>query len=356
MNKFKKIIAVVLMACTALSFTGCSDTTWAYQYGDNEISSGLYIMHTMTAYTMAQSHQDRNPDVEDIFKQKLDGVATKDWIVIEAKKQSAKYASIESKFDELGLTLSQTDINVIENEFTDGWKTVGPFFDKNSVGEQSYKLTIINNKKRELVFKKYYGEGGIEEVKNEDLIAHFEENFASINIMGIELDQGDDLTEEQNDKNDKAKESAERMLKELNEGKKTFNEVNSDYIKLENEGKDEEDLKDEEIKDDDETKMLIQKGSTQPSADIVTAVFSEAEVDGDAIMVTDPLGYFLVQRYDVTEDETKFDEMRDTLLYDIKGEEFEALINKWGGEMESKLVANESSIKRYNPKNIDFSM
>lgn len=356
MKFFKKLVATVLIACTALSFTACSDTTWAYKMGDKQVSSGLYIMQTMTAYTLAQSHKDKNPDIEDIFKQKLDGKPAKQWIIDEAKKGCALYLATEAKFDELGLTLTETDNNMIEQDYKEGWPAVGAFFEKNGVGEETYRTTLINTRKKEKIFEKYYGKDGLEQVTDESLMAHFKENFASINMFGLKLETGDDLTEEQIKTNENAKKSAEDLLEMLNKGDKTYNEVFVEYKKMENENLPDDEKKDVTVYEDDETKTFVQKGSNVPSEKVVKAIFEEVKVDGDGALLTDETGYFICKRYDVTKDKENFDEMRQSLLVDIKGAEFTELTTKWTDEIMGSITVNSASIKRYTPKNIDFTL
>lgn len=357
----KRLIAIALtavMSLSAITLTSCADTTWAYKADNVTIPAGLYIMRSMTAYTLAQNHKDRNQDVTNIFKQKLDGVPAKEWILKETQRGCAEYVAIEHKFNELGLTLTDSDNNKIEQQYKESWDAVKAFFEKNGVGEATYRLSLENARKRELIFEKYYDKGGIEEVAVDDLMVHFKENFAAINMFGVKLETGDELTEEQKTKNETAKTDAEGMVKKLNDkkNKMTFNEVYMEYVKLENEKLPEEEQKDTEVKDDKETTILIKKGTTSPSEKIVTAIFDEVKAEGDTVLLTDDDAYYVVRRYDVTKSEEKFDEMRTQLLSEVKGDDFTKLVEEWTTEAQAKLVTNDAAVKRYDPKNIDFAL
>lgn len=356
MNILKKLVAVVIVACTALSFTACSDTTWAYKDGDYTVKSGLYLMNLLTAYSSAQTHTDRNADIEDVFKQKLDGKDAKQWMIDEAYEAVAEYFAIEKKFDELGLSFSETDKNIIEQNFKSSWETVSSMFEKNGVGEQSYRLELENRQKRQLIFAKYYDKDGIEAVSDENLIVHFKDNFAAINMFGIKLEQGEDLTEDQIKKNNQAKESADKLIEMMKKGDKTYNEVYMEYIKLQNADLPEDEQKDTTPDKDDETMNVIKKGSEVPTKNVVDTIFNTAKPDGDPILIVDPSGYFLCKRYDVTKQTDKFDEMRAALLGDIKSEDFEKLIKEWVDSTKASMSVNDAAIKRYNPKKIDFTL
>lgn len=356
MNIFKKIIAVVIVMCTALSFTACSDTTWAYKDGDYTVKSGLYLMKLLSAYSSAQTHADRNPDVEDIFKQKLEGKDSKQWIIDTAYNDVAEYLAIEKKFDELGLSFSETDKNIIDQNFKSTWDSVKTMFEKNGVGEKSYRLELENRQKRQLIFAKYYDKDGIEAVSDEDLLVHFKDNFAAINMFGIKLEQGETLTDEQKKKNEQAKKSADELIAMMKKGDKTYNEVYMEYIKLQNETLPEDEQKDTTPDKDEETMNILKKGSEVPSKSVVETIFKDAKPDGEPILITDPSGYFLCKRYDVTKQTDKFDEMRQSLLGDIKGEDFEALVKGWVDATKASMSVNDAAVRRYSPKKIDFTM
>lgn len=352
MKLLKKVMAVTLIACMAFSVTACKDTSWVYNFEGTEITSGLYIANMMTAYAQAQTHKDIDPNKKDLFKQTIEKKEAKQWILDKTKENNDTYVAIEKKFKELGLELSEKDKNKIDQKTKTDWERVSSVYEKNGVGEKTYRLMMTNTTKKELIFNKYYGKGGIEEVKDDNLLLHYKENFADVNIFAIPLETGDKLTDEQKQKNKDYQAKANEWIKLINEDKKSFNEVRDLYNKEFNKT---EDKKEETvIQKDEETKTIIKKDNTYMPEKVVKAIFNNVKVDGDAISIPDEKAIYICKRYDVTKDKKNFDEMRDVILYDIKGQRFDEMVKEWAKEISSKFTVNDSAIRKYKPEKINF--
>lgn len=354
-NIVKKAISVTIIGCTVVSLTACSDTTWVYKFDGKQVNSGLYIAQTMSAFSEASSHKDLNPDVDDLMKQNLDGKPAKTWITDKARESAADYIAVELKFDELGLALSETDNAIIDQSVKTSWDAVSSFYEKNGVNEATYRSMNVSQQKREKIFEKYYGVGGIKEVPEADITKYFKENYVSVNLLGLKLEVGETLTDEQKATNEATKKSADELLKMMNVDKKTFNEVKAYYNELENEGKAEADKIKIEILDDKDTVTLFSKKATSPSAEVIASLFDDTKIDGDAVLLSDENGYYLCKRYDVMASDKSFEDNRLSLLGEMKSVEYNEMFKEWSAEISPKLTVNEASIKRYAPKNIDFS-
>lgn len=355
MKIFKRIIAVAMVLCTMVSLTACSDTTWVYDYSGTKVKSGVYILEMMSAYISAENHKDINPDIKDIFKQKLDGKPAKQWIIDTTKKNVDAFMAIEKKFDELELTLSETDNNIINQSTESTWKNMGAVYEENAVSMETYRTVMANQQKQQLIFSKYYDKGGIEEVSNDNLLQHFKTNFASINMFIAELKTGDTLTDEDKATNEKAKEAVDLAVKMMNEDKKTYNEAYDAYAHKMSDTEHKEDTADDTILEDKDTMRYLKKGTSYPSEKAVTAIFDDVKIDGDAVLIPEADKYIVVKRYDASKDTANFDEMRKDILVDVKGEDFNKLIEKWTEEMGATSTPNNAAVKRYKPSNIKFS-
>ncbi|MEG0895761.1 MAG: hypothetical protein RSE93_08580, partial [Oscillospiraceae bacterium] len=334
------------------SFTACSDTTWVYKNGEDSISAGVYLGNLVESYISA-TYKDGLDTSKDLFKQEIEGVSAEEYIKQEAKKLSLESLVIAKKFKELGLTVPQQTTDEINNAMKNSWSYVESFYESNGVGEKSYREILTSRKMQELIFHKYYNKDGIEEVANDDLMVHFKDTFKCINIFGIKLEKAEKdktLTAEQQKRNDDAKKNAQTMLEMLQKGK-GFNETYAEYIKIENKTLPEDQQKEIEVKDDNATKLVISNESTNISEKVRNAIMNDLKV-GEPMLIEDDNGLYLVVGYDIEKETDKFDEMRDTLLYDIKGEEFDEMLNNWVKELEGTVETNEASVKRYSPKKI----
>lgn len=351
MKLVKKFLAAAMAVCMVVALTACADTTWVFNYGGKVITSGVYLALSVSAYSEAAS---KTTDTEtELLKQTIEEKPAKDWIVDRTKALCDRYIAVDNKFAEMGLTLTETDNNEIDQSMKVMWETYGPMFEENGVGQKSYRAVLENSKKSQLIFKAYYGTGGIEEITDDALTVHYRENFASVNMFSIYKIQpiGDEaLTTEDETENEGLKLRAEEYAERINSGEITFNQAKDEY-KHENEetSHDDEDTNDK-IGDDKETRSLVRKTSTSPSEQVVKAVF-EMKADGKATVLSDDKGYYVTMRYDVIEKPEDFQEMKDALLEDIKGDDFDKLVEEWGNSVAAATV-NQPAVDRYNPKNI----
>ena len=362
MKYIKKFGALVLAFAMTLSFAACSDTTWVFDYDGEKIPSGLYIAFTMEAYREAANRDDLNTEITDLMKQTIEGKDAAAWIKDKAKEYAAKYVVINRKFDELGLTLSEEQTASIDSTVssyldqvvsTDTGRTVEDIYLDNGVSRASYRMVAENSEKNRAIFEKYYGKDGLEEVPYEDLFAHFKENFASVNYFSIALTkpaEGEELTEEQKTSNEERQKMIDDYVKAINDKSMTFNEAKDDYSHYVWET--EHNAEDEEIPEDSTTTQWFTRDATYPNEAFVKAVFDELKPDGTAQAINNDNVYYITVRYDVTQDENNFEDMRQYVLSDVKGDDYNAMADGWVAALSP--VVNDAAVSRYAPKNIKF--
>lgn len=350
MKLWKRIAAAFLAVCMTLPFAACSgDTSWVYDYDDIQITSGMYIAFTMSAYSQV-SQQDDYDSEKSILDQTIEDKSATEWIRERAGALADEYVATLRKFDELGLSLDENDQKDIDGTVETYWENYGEMYEKNGVGEASYRKLIEAQIKRYKVFLKYYGEGGLEEVTVSELKTHFKENFASVNILSMSLATGDELTDEQKKENASRKEKANEYAELLNSGEKTFPEVYDmwQHYLLKTEHSD-----DEKLQDEMDMSTYIQKDSTSPSEKIVKSIFSDVAIDGDAKVLTSDSALYVVKRYDVMKDDKNLEDMRETVLSDIKSDDFLEMLEGWSKDL--TRTTNDGAYNRYDPKNIKLS-
>ncbi len=350
MKIFSRIVAAVLAVCMILPFTACSgDTSWVYDYDGEKINGGLYIAFTISAYTQVSAHEDYDSK-KDIFEQKLDDKTAEQWIKDKAAEMADEYIATNRKFDELGLSLTDSEKNEVKNSVDNVWSMYGAMYEDNGVGKESYQKLVETQQKRQKIFMKYYGEGGLEEVPVEQLEKHFKENFASVNIFSISLNSGDKLTDEKKKENEEREKKAKEYVDLINSGDKTFNEVRDMATHMLAGTKHDEKNKDDVIKKDDETKTYVHIESTSPSEKFVKSIFNDVKVGGEAKLLKEGSTYYIVKRYDVMADKKNFEDMRETVLGDVKSDDFVKEVESWTKNVERTV--NDGAVKFYSPRNI----
>ncbi|MDO5559611.1 MAG: hypothetical protein Q4F95_08445 [Oscillospiraceae bacterium] len=120
------------------------------------------------------------------------------------------------------------------------------------------------------------------------------------------------------------------------------------------------DTEDAEEEDPYANENIITKGNEddgyQPSQTVNEAIFNDAKVDGDPVIVKDEdnLYVYVIERYDILERTDLIEgDNKDSLLWEILNEDFTALTLEWVPD--SAINKNKMAYKRYDPFKLKFN-
>lgn len=352
-------LASAVLVTSALTFSGCADTSVAGTIEGVTIPAGIYILNEYDALSQAISDfKDKNPDVDtnaegfDFFAQTIDGKSFSDYVKELTAQNCKNYIAIEKMFDSMGLAIDETekseilaDVNATwsnENTYAQyfyGVDTYGEYYEKNGVGKNSYKEFMLNGKKSELIFNSIYGEGGSKEVAQAEIEKWFTENYTVMRYISVSKKDKDGKLIEDEAKLSELKDLAQGYAEKINGGTK-FSEVYNEYLKHIEEDE-------VEIKEENELDILLSVESTSPSEEFVKHVygmeFEKAEVyDADTY-------YYVVVRYDILKGDY-LDEYKQVALSELKGDEMTATIE---AETANYSVSfNQATVDQFSPESI----
>lgn len=89
---------------------------------------------------------------------------------------------------------------------------------------------------------------------------------------------------------------------------------------------------------------VIKKGEYTPSKNVNDEIFNTMQV-GEYKIIEDGEYYYLVYKMELFGDETYFDNNKNAALYEMKEEEFSAMVDSWAEAV--SLVINDAAVKRY---------
>ncbi|HBN11211.1 MAG TPA: hypothetical protein DIW26_10395 [Ruminococcus sp.] len=196
----KKIAVLLTSAAVLLSATGCGtgkNTSWAARYEDYEASAGIFIYYEMSAYYQAVNQaagENENLDKTDVKALKATQIDGKDmltWIQDEATDSLRKYLAVQAEFDNRGLELSEDEISEINSAVESSWNYYGSYYEQNGIGKESFKKITELSYKSAALFKSYYDEGGTDAVPKEDVEKYYDENYARVKYIAMELKDAD---------------------------------------------------------------------------------------------------------------------------------------------------------------------
>lgn len=347
MSLLKRITAGAIALCTAVSLASCSDTTWVYKTSDTTLASGVYLAMLMDAYMSAS--QMATDTEKDLFEQKIDNKDAETYIKDAAKESAYNYLALNDKFKELKLTLSDETSSQIDTATESMWGYYGEaYYEKNGTSKASYKEYMKSNYLADEIFQKYYGEGGIEEVKDPELKKEFRKNYYGIKLIsmslydseGAKLDDASvkEIKSTAKDYVNRIKNGTEfsKIVNEYNKnlGSSAASQASSETIAVKNDSTDYPD-------------KLMNRIKKASDGEVFTVTVEQDSTDEN----TSAYGYvFVCQKLDINDCDDAYEKDRETILTNYKSDDFNELIEKWSDEV--KVTANSAAVSRYSPKNI----
>ncbi len=331
MKWMKKIASGALALLLAGSLTACGgDTSWAYRSGDDTVTSGMYIGLSInalnTAYSLEGFDNTKTP-----FQQKLEGEDAVQWLKEKTEELAREYLAVEQKFDEMGLTLAENEVNGVSATVELYWTTLGmgTSYTDAGCGKESFTKIYTNSAKRGRLFQTIYGEGGEKEVPESELKTIFANDYAKGTYFTVSLtdEDGNALTgADLIDKKEEAQKLADRIA-----GGEDIEEVKAEYN-----GTDKS----------DDSSVVIQRSNENLTAGGTAIVKGKA---GESGMVTDDKYAYVYLVQDPLSGDT-FENYRSTVLQNLKGDEFNETVAEWAAAV--TLEENAASLRKHSPKHL----
>lgn len=352
MNFGKKASSAFLAATLAFCCASCGDTSWAMEVNDTQVPAGIYILNQFSAFSEASSHEDYDSETTNIWDMELDGKDFADWINDTAVDLTKEYIQVENMFAEAGLSLTEDDNDTLDYYKSMQWSSVSDIYNDVGIGESSYDSWMANQLKKQRLFDYYYSAEGPEPVDDSQLWDSFLENYAKVHMITFSLTD-DTGTALDSDGQAAVKETADAYLQRAQQGEDMASLI-VDYQKQQAADDGEEEPDESTI---DTATQLIEKGEVSftnyiPDA-INSGIFETAQV-GVPVLLEDDSAYYLVLRYDLTGDQESFDQVRSTLLSDLKSGDFDTLISDAADDL--SVTYNDNAMDQFTPQKVYDAM
>lgn len=377
MSILRKLVAVLLVACMALSLAGCGDTTWIMKSDDIVLNSGLYIYYQTQGYyeavmTLVNQTQDMNYYYaymygQPLLEEKLNDGTVEDYTNQYAIDMCRQYVVVEHLFNELGLEVSAEDEALIKAQVRNTWNDSKESLESIGISESTLRKVITSRIKEDLVFEAYYEVGGIKGTTEETIKDHLSDDYARIKFMTFNFAESIEDAIDEAVKNDQlalaqsyldranAGEDMNALIEEYNAYLESLKEEETtDEETADNETADETEDETVEAETEDEeadpylNETLLHVDGTYPSEKFVGYVFNNCKV-GEYSLIQDDINFYLVQRLDILERNDIYENYRDSLIAEIYDSDYTKLINETLAKYDIDI--NEKSVKRYTAKN-----
>ena len=350
-NFFKRVLAAALAGAVCLPLASCGDTSYIAQTGEETIPAGIYILAQYYALGEVSGVEGYDATLENIWDNQLEGKPLETWVDDRAMELLRQYAEVEKEFAEQGLELDEDTLDSIAGQVDSYWESGEDLYRNIGVSRDSLEQYMTNNQKYYELFNAYYGEGGAEEIPDEDLMAHYEGNYAEFKMISFSKYDSETGEELEGDALEQVEETANGYLARAQEGEDFDALIAARADELAAESGEEDASGEEEADEEVNNMMMIKKdeASYTVSESLSNAIFDEAEI-GEPVLLSDDYGYYVVLRYDVTADEDTYQQMRQTVLLDLKQEDYDAVLQENAQSLD--MTVNEAAVSRYSPKKI----
>lgn len=362
MKKFIKAICLVLSLVFVLSLAACHPKgEVAVTAGDYEITSAMYSYYLVMADSEAKGIINDNKDIDKTAKdfsyyaQKIGDKPFVDYVKELALNNCLKHITYEKLSAENKITLTDTDKTNASNQANYYWNYYGygAVYEANGISYDTYTKIMENSALATAYFNSIYDTDGTNPVKAEELQKSLDENYAAAYLLTK------DYSSEQNPDVAKLKEEFEGYKTRLLSGEE-FKKIYNEFNKIKEEEKDEtEDAdKTEEEKEDttpapkDSYISILGSDKTNAYFDKFDDVKKMEVGTCEIISDEDNKVIYLVFKKDINEDSYYRDEyLKADLLYLVKGDEFDAEIDKAAKALE--YTVNNFAINQFKVKKID---
>ena len=375
MKKFLKLTALLLVFATVFgSFTSCANISYGLKADGKTYPVGPYAFYAQyyrdvfNQQTYAYYGKNINENYDMVLDQAT-GQTLHSYILELAETEYVYYIIARQKFEELGLTLSEDEKAEIEEVYKSNADSFGDeaeflnFCMTLRVTEEDFKNIITKDYELEAIKNYYFGPGGEREIYDTSLLETFNQNYTRFKYVRISTtdDSGNKLTlDDQLEARTNADEVINKIKNENAKIEDLIPEYSADYKTLTGEETEQtaenyrinnEELVNDGIITDKNgvyNEVLYNYYGYTLDADVLSAL-AELEI-GDVTSVEASDAYWIIQKYDVTEDTKYFEAKRDSLYEAAVTEPMAALLNQWKSEFSYDL--NKAVVTKFDPKNL----
>lgn len=349
-----KICAFLCALAIALSTTGCSDTTWAIKYNDIKIPTGVYLYYLLnsaatvqqtaaassssSASSNALTSSSSSSKTTDIWAQKIYGQNPVSWAINDAVKSCKSLLEIEKECKARKVTLTSDEAKTSKSNADSAYKNYQTIFKENGISQESIERIVADLSLKQKLFTSYYGKGGEKAVSESALTDYYVKNFA--HVKQIFISKTDTTTSQAltGDKLTAAKNKADEAYKAASADVANFDK----YVTKYNE--------DPGMKQNADGYIFSKLTAASSSYDQKFTDLAFSLKVGEIGKAESDMGWFIEYRVATDPKASTFSTYRDTVLSEMKGDEFQSMIDTAVGKLQ--VDQNKNTLNHYNPKNL----
>ena len=183
---FKRAAAGVMALAMCAGLTGCysENNTWAVKSGDSTLPIGGYIYYLSSAYSEAAGKVDTGSEV---LRSQVDGQNASEWVKEKALDYLYSYCYVNQKFNELGLSLDEDELDSVEYVTNNMWGYYKEPFENMGIAESSFREAYSTyNAKLSKLLGVMYGEGGELALPEDELHEYYTGKYVYYKYISVD--------------------------------------------------------------------------------------------------------------------------------------------------------------------------
>ncbi len=352
MKTIKKIAALLLVAVMVLTVAGChKKDEIAVVIDGEEFTSAYYMCALINANMEAKNlvyesltDKEKESGEVDYYSKKVEDKKFVTWVEDKAIETLKEIAAYKLLCKENKIELDEEKVKTTESNASYYWSSYGysMYFEPNGVAEKTYVKYTTDSLFAERYFEFLYAKDGKNAISDEDVKTKIYENFEIADIL--------DATYEENATDDAKKALKTRLenyAKDLQAGKKTFEQVYNEYNKVTEEDKQETTEKDGPK--DKYAQILGAEDTNYNSSHYATV---KAMKIGEAKVVENEggTGLYIFFKQDIKADPFYLTNLDMDARHLIADKDFEKIIEDYAKKLKPEI--NDYAVKQFKVKKI----
>jgi|GEM_PF-6679709 len=347
----KRALGLILALAFVLTMAGCSsgglgsDTSYVAKSGNRTVSSALYMRFLLDAYTLADSvNQDSGKALMDST---IEDKPAAQWIQDTARDDVSRYFACMDKFDQLGLSYTDSDQAEVDNVAAQTQQKYADLFKNTGIGLDSLKLYYEYNVKAMALFNYYYDKGGEKEVSDDEIKEAMRKDYNLTKVMIF------DKAQPTTDSSGKTVEPTAQAVADAKAKATAYYDrakAGEDFEKLFVEWKTSTFGESDSSQETSADHSIVTQigGSDVPAA---YAKVMDSAAYNEPQFIEDDSVYYVAIRMDIGADEQSFNNYRSTVLLKMRSEDYRKMVDEW--IKVTQIAYNEPAFKKYTAETVD---
>ena len=187
-KKLASLLLAALLVFCMFTMTACGDTSWSAKYDGNTVPGGVYPLAVLLAYQGIYSTYGPVELSDTVELEDGTSITIATYLNDTAKDTLANYVATDAMFEELGLSISDDEVNTYLKNYGSYYSAQRDIYKANGISEETFNELIIMHTLRLNALTEHFAAQYIDSasdlyMSDGDIQKYFDENYLRFNYM-----------------------------------------------------------------------------------------------------------------------------------------------------------------------------